>query len=448
MKDKWVYFLGIGGIGMSALARYFMASGFRVAGYDKARTPLTEELENEGALVHYEDNISRIPAEALAHPDTLYIYTPAISSDHSELLFLRKEGKVLVKRAEVLGRITETSTNFSIAGTHGKTTVTTMLSHLLYQAGWEMSGFMGGISANYQSNFISRGSKYSVTEADEYDRSFLQLSPNFAVITSVDADHLDIYGEVAAVVSGFKAFGEKVRNGGKLIVKHGLPVEADYTYGFDGRADFHLKKLEYQGLEMTFEFWAMGEKYANISLQMPGTHNAENACAALALAYLGGLSGKDMESAFKNFKGVKRRFEVVVNNENGILIDDYAHHPSELQAIIGSVRNHFPDSRIVGVFQPHLFSRTRDFMEEFAEVLAELDYCYLLPIYPARELPIPGIGSEQIAKLMPAAQVEVVEKEAMMEALSGASFDILLMLGAGDIDMLVKPVAREIFGVS
>jgi UDP-N-acetylmuramate--alanine ligase len=448
MKDKWVYFLGIGGIGMSALARYFMANGFRVAGYDKTRTPLTEDLENEGAVLHYVDKNSLIPAQALAHPDTLYIYTPAIPSDHSELLFLRKEGKVLVKRAEVLGSITETSINFSIAGTHGKTTVTTMLSHLLFQAGWEMSGFMGGISANYQSNFISRGSKYSVTEADEYDRSFLQLSPNFAVITSVDADHLDIYGEVAAVVSGFKAFGDKVQKEGKLVVKYGLPVEADFTYGFDPRADFHIKNLEYQGLEMTFEFWALGQKYANISLQMPGTHNAENACAALALAYLGGLPARDMESGFKNFKGVKRRFEVVVNNENGILIDDYAHHPSELQAIIGSVRNHFRDSRIVGVFQPHLFSRTRDFMEEFAEVLAELDYCYLLPIYPARELPIPGVNSERIAELMSSAKVEVVDKEVLTEALRSTSFDILLILGAGDIDMLVKPVAREIFGVS
>jgi UDP-N-acetylmuramate--alanine ligase len=448
MKDKWVYFLGIGGIGMSALARYFMSNGYHVAGYDKVRTPLTVELENEGALLHYEDRIALIPAKLLADSDTIYIYTPAIPADHSELLYLRKEGKNLLKRAQVLGQITESSINFSVAGTHGKTTVTTMLSHLLYQSGWEMCGFMGGISANYGSNFVSRGTKYSVTEADEYDRSFLQLSPDYAVITSVDADHLDIYGEVAEVVSGFKAFGEKVQSKGKLLVKYGLPVSSDYTYGLTQSADFHLRNLSYHGLEMSFEFWARGAKYADISLQMPGTHNAENACAALALAYLGGLSGKEMEAAFKTFKGVKRRFEVVAASQGRILIDDYAHHPSELEAIIGSVRKHFPDKKVAGVFQPHLFSRTRDFMDEFAEVLSQLDYCFLLPIYPARELPIPGIHSERIAELMPSGNVSVVQKQELINALHSTDFDILLMLGAGDIDMMVAPVSKEIFGVS
>ncbi len=416
LKDiKNIYFIGIGGIGMSALARYFLSRGIRVSGYDRTATPLTRQLEQEGIAIHYEDDPQQAPKDA-----ELIVYTPAVPTDHKELLYYRQHDYTVLKRSDVLGAITNSSFNICVAGTHGKTTVTTMIAHILRDSGYGCNAFLGGIAVNYDSNFWSDPRNTCVVEADEYDRSFLKLSPDVAVITAMDADHLDIYGTAAEVQQAFIDFSARLKKGGMLLSKWGLKrgdeLRADrrLTYGFVDQADIAAGNIQMNRGGYSFDLRIGTRLLEKMELNMGGMHNVENVTAAIAVADHLGIGEEKIRKAVASFKGVRRRFEYVINRPALVFIDDYAHHPEELRALIGGAKGLFPGRKCTVVFQPHLFSRTRDFAEGFAESLDLADEVYLLPIYPARELPIEGVGSGLIAEKMEPGKANVATKETLL----------------------------------
>ncbi len=437
-----IYFIGIGGIGMSALARYFHSKNIAVSGYDKTSTVLTRTLEASGIPIHYEERLDLIPE----NPD-LVVYTPAIPATQAELVYYRQKGISVVKRSDVLQMITESSFNICIAGTHGKTTVTSMIAHLLRHSGYGCNAFLGGIAANYQTNFWSSERNVVVVEADEYDRSFLKLVPDVAVITSMDPDHLDIYGTPEAVTDAFVEFSQKLKSGGCLVSKYGMKRSAELTAAHQYHYDYQnsLADVKAVNLQVVQGAYCFDVQFSNfmvsdVMLPMGGLHNIENAIAAITVAKYLGIEDEKIRAAIADFKGVKRRFEYIVNQPDQVLIDDYAHHPEELRALITGVRSLFANKKMVLVFQPHLFSRTNDLAKEFAESLDLADQVILLPIYPARELPMEGVTSYSILDKMQLADKAVLEKEAMLAWMEANKPDLVVMAGAGDIDVLVQQV--------
>ncbi len=437
---KNIYFIGIGGIGMSAIARYYNAKGFKVSGYDKTPSPLTEALESEGIEVHYEDNTDYVPKDV---SDTLVVYTPAIPKDMGELVFVQENGYKVIKRSQMLGEISRGQRCMAVAGTHGKTTTSTLVSHLFTATEEGCSAFLGGISKNYDSNLLISGNDVVVAEADEFDRSFLQLFPEIAVITSMDADHLDIYGDEAHIREAFKAFASQVS--GTVIVKHGLDMTpADtkarimtYSYG-NPAADFHAEILE----DGHFNLHYPGGIIEDCVVGIPGWVNIENATAAAAIGLTYGLDPQKIKAALASFSGVKRRFDLQVKRPDCVYIDDYAHHPEEISAALSSIRNSYPSMKLTAVFQPHLYTRTRDFAPQFAEALSKADKLILLDIYPAREEPIPGVTSEIIFKDVTCNEKVLLKRAELMEYLKNEKVELLVTLGAGDIDRFVGQIAE------
>ena len=454
-----LYFVGIGGIGMSALVRYFLSKGDDVAGYDLTPSPLTKALTEEGALIHYEDDPELIP-EPFRSPDTLVVFTPAVPRDHRELNFFIHQGNRVIKRAELLGDLTRRERGLCVAGTHGKTTTSTLLAHLLRSSHVDCHAFLGGISNNYQTNCrISEKSDYAVIEADEFDRSFHHLSPYIAVITSADPDHLDIYHTAEAYRESFEHFTSLISPEGALVMKKGIPVTPRlkegtrlFTYATDDEeADFRGDHIEIREGHLFFDWHypALDGQPAgtlHVELGVPLLINVENAVAAMAVAYLCGAHLDELSQGVASFRGVYRRFDRLIDDPRCVLIDDYAHHPNELDPSIRSVRQLYPDRKILGIFQPHLYSRTQDFYREFAHSLDQLDEVILLDIYPARELPIPGVTSHLIAEAMEHKDVVVLPKEGLLPHLRSLTSlpEVILMVGAGDIDRLVPQVAEEI----
>lgn len=456
LKDiQEVYFIGIGGIGMSALARYFNFHGKKVGGYDKTETVLTKKLVEEGIEVHYEDNIELASKQA-----DIVVYTPAIPKDHKELGFYQSNNYPLLKRSDVLGLITNGSFNVCVAGTHGKTTITTMIAHLFRDSGFGCNAFLGGIAVNYNSNFWSHEKNVCVVEADEYDRSFLKLSPDIAVITAMDADHLDIYGTAESMEQAFIDFSAKLKPGGVLFSKFGLPkgnqLKGDKrkTYAqVNESADVYATNIRMDNGSYEFDVVAKDWMIDNVQLHMGGMHNVENVTAAIAVAHEVGIANDKIRSAVASFKGVKRRFEYIIKREDFVFVDDYAHHPEELRALIGGAKSLFSDRKCTVIFQPHLFSRTRDFVDGFAESLDMADEVVLLPIYPARELPIEGVSSQIIFDRMKNANKKMMTKSELIEWIgkmtgnrSNLGKSMIITAGAGDIDAMVQPI-RQIFEV-
>ena len=444
-KLKYVYFIGIGGIGMSAIARWYKFRGHEVSGYDRTPSDLTAALQAEGIDVHYEDDCTKVPADK---ESTLVIYTPAVPAEFGELQFVQQQGYRVVKRSQALGEITSGLACLAVAGTHGKTTTSTLVAHILTEGGEGCSAFLGGISKNYGSNLLMSRTPVVVAEADEFDRSFLQLHPDIAVITAMDADHLDIYGDLEHVQEAFRMFAAQVHE--TLILKYGLPVTQDqvsariYTYHFDDpRADFHSSRLRLgSDGHYTFDLVYPGGVLSDIRVGALGWVNVENSIAAAAVCLCYGVDGQKMRRAIGSFKGVQRRLDEHVCKPGLSYIDDYAHHPSELRSAITSMRDIFPGRRITGVFQPHLYTRTRDFAPQFAEALSALDELILLDIYPAREEPIPGVSSELIFKDVTCASKLMIRKEELMDTLAGRQLDVLATFGAGNIDRFVEPLTR------
>jgi UDP-N-acetylmuramate--alanine ligase len=445
-----LYFLGIGGIGMSALARYAKHSGKNVAGYDLTQTELTQALQTEGIDVHYTEDINRIPS-SFNTANTLIVRTPAVPATHSELQWLQQMGYLMVKRSELLGYLTQGKFCVAVAGTHGKTSVSTMVTHLLLESGTDVGAFLGGISRNFQSNLVLPKSNTAivVAEADEFDRSFLQLNPSLAVITSMDADHLDIYGTHDAVIEAFSQFVAKVVPNGIVLAKKGLPVkplesinQSIYSYTINDEADFCIRNFCIVDGSYIFDFVTPDFTYEKVKCTYPGRVNVENMVAAGAAAILCGADPIKVTEAFATYKGVQRRFDIRYQDSGIVYIDDYAHHPEELKATIRSVRELYQGKKILGVFQPHLFTRTRDFANEFAASLDELDEAVVLDIYPARELPIPGITANTIVDRMGLSAKSQIPMNALVDFLSQKDFDVLLTLGAGNIDTLCPSICK------
>lgn len=438
-----VYLVGIGGIGMSGLARYFNKRGCVVAGYDKTKTVLTSELENEGIEITYVDDTSEIHNEFLVHdPSTLVIYTPAIPSNSEILNFFSNNDFVLRKRSQVLGIISEGSFTIAVAGTHGKTTTSSIIAHLLKHSGYDCSAFLGGIASNYNSNVLFGDNNVMVVEADEFDRSFLTLHPDIAIVTSMDADHLDIYGDKQHIEESFRLFASQVKRNGQLIYKYQLPIRKEgITYGLNSSSsDYTSHNIRIDNGAYVFDFKNGNVEIKNIKLGIAGLHNVENATAAIIVGLKLKIEPEKIKAALESFSGVKRRFEYIVRNEKNIYIDDYAHHPEELRACLNSVRQLFPNRKLTTVFQPHLYTRTRDFAEGFSEVLSICDELILLDIYPARELPIPGVNSEMILKDVNIDNKTLCSKNELMQVLANKDLDVILTVGAGDIDTMVEPI--------
>lgn len=445
---KRFYFIGIGGIGMSALARYFKAKGFDVAGYDKTPSPLTNELESEGIAIHFEDLGANIPSEYQNTDSTMVVYTPAIPKNMGELVYVQQNHKVL-KRSEVLGLITQTSKGLGVAGTHGKTTTSTMLAYVLSQSHLKCSAFLGGISSNFNSNvLVNASAEYSVIEADEFDRSFLRLKPFASIITAMDPDHLDIYGTTESFIEGFQEYADKHKENQLVIYKYGLPLKQT---GFKG-ISYAINQPDAQvyGTELHYEkgLFLMNVHFGNetwkeVVLGLPGIHNAENALAVAVMCKELGLSESEIRSGLQSFKGVKRRFEYQVRTEKLVYIDDYAHHPTEIAALVSSVRLLYPDKKVVGIFQPHLFSRTRDFEEGFVRELGRLDEAIIMPIYPAREEPIPGVTSDELVRKI-GGKACLKTPEQVLEYVKAIENAVVLTIGAGDIDRIVPEVKNSL----
>ena len=434
-KIQTIYFVGIGGIGMSAIARYFASNGKLVAGYDKTPSQITSSLEELGVEIHFEDSLKNIPISFLDKDKTLVVYTPAIAENHTELnYFLNNNFKVL-KRAEVLGKITESTFCLAVAGTHGKTTTSSILGHIMHQQ--KATSFLGGIAENYNSNLILGEDKVSVVEADEFDRSFLQLSPNIACITSMDADHLDIYGEAAVLEESFVEFANKVS--GTLIIAKGLPLRG-LTYAVNEAADYRAFNLKIESGKYIFDVQTPSESIKNIEFYLPGKHNVMNALAAFAMADVYGVPAKKIKLSLSTFKGVKRRFSYKIKTSDFVLIDDYAHHPTEINAVENSIREMYPKEKVLAVFQPHLFSRTRDFIDDFATALSKFDEILLLDIYPARELPIAGVSSEWLFHKIENKHKKLVQKNNLIKDIKKSTAKVVVMLGAGDIGEMVNEV--------
>jgi len=449
-----VYFLGIGGIGMSSLARFFRSRGIAVAGYDRSQTPLTRALESEGINIHYEDNPDRIPFAIQKHPsepETLIIYTPAIPKEMLELNYFIDNGYLLHKRSEILGLITRAFDSLAVAGTHGKSTVTAMIAQILIESGEGCTAFLGAISKSINSNLVlSDQSRWAVAEADEFDRSFLQLDPLMACITSMDADHLDIYGNYETLVKGFTDFVNRVKPESKLLIKLGLPLEPDpsrkqkvLTYSLDSpEADFYAKNIVQADLGYRFDWVTPDGMVTGMLTRIPGIINVENAIAAASLTRLAGISEDGIRRGIDAFAGLVRRFDLRFSKDGIYYIDDYAHHPKEISALIHSIRLLFPDRKITGIFQPHLYSRTRDFAEGFAQSLGNLDELILLDLYPAREKPIPGVDSKMLFDLVDLDAKKLCDKADLLSVLKSYKIEILLTIGAGDIDQLCDPIVK------
>lgn len=451
-KITSVYFVGVGGIGMSALARYFEAKGKHVAGYDKTPSDLTAALINEGIRIHYMDDVALIPADCKQVDSTLVVYTPAIPETHAELNFFRENGFTLMKRAQVLGEITRSERGLCVAGTHGKTTTSSMLAHLLKQSHVDCNAFLGGILKNYNSNLmLSDKSDLAVIEADEFDRSFHWLNPYMAVITAVDPDHLDIYGTPEAYRESFEHFTSLIRSDGCLVMKKGLQLQPRlpkgaklYTYSATEEADFFARNIRIGNGDIVFDFVTPTGCIEDVKLGVPVKVNIENGVAAMALAQLNGVTDEEIKRGMASFAGPVRRFDFHLKRSDIVLLDDYAHHPAELKASIQSVKELYPDKKITGIFQPHLYTRTRDFAADFAASLSLLDELILLDIYPAREEPIPGVTSQLIFDEVTLKEKRMIKKEELLDLVKkeAADFQVVLMLGAGNIDRLVEPVKQ------
>ena len=444
-----IYFIGIGGIGMSALARYFSSKNVTVSGYDKTETVLTKQLAAEGINVHYQDNVALIDKEA-----RLVVYTPAVPKDHTELNYYLAHDYTVAKRSDVLGAITNSSFNICVAGTHGKTTTSAMVAHILQHSGFGCNAFLGGIAVNYNSNFWSSEKNVCVIEADEYDRSFLKLSPDVAIVTAMDADHLDIYGTAENVEQAFIDFSTKIKEGGLLLSKFGLNKSAalkaskHLTYHLnDVKANVCAANIKMDNGSYRFDVLlkntaAISWKLNEVELNMGGMHNIENMIAAIAVAHHLKIDDEKIKAAVSSFKGVKRRFEYIIKNETQIFIDDYAHHPDELKALLTGAKKLFPEKKCMLIFQPHLFSRTKDFADGFAESLDMADEIILLPIYPARELPVEGVNSEMLLNKMKATNKKVMHKTEILDWIKNNKTELLITAGAGDIDTLVQPIKK------
>lgn len=447
---KAVYFIGAGGIGMSALVRYFLSKGKKVAGYDRTPSELTQKLNEEGVAIHYEENTALIPDDFKQPETTLIIYTPAIPANHQELTYFRENGFEIQKRAQVLGMLTRTERGMCVAGTHGKTTTSTMAAHLLHQSHVTCNAFLGGISKNYGTNLLlSDKSDLVVIEADEFDRSFHWLTPYATVITATDSDHLDIYGTHEAYVESFRKYTSLIRPDGYLIIKKGIDLQPDvqsgvtvYTYSND-EGDFHAENIRIANGEITFDFISPLGNIADIRLGVPVYVNIENGVAAMALAQIGGATAEEIRTAMATFQGVDRRFDFKIKNDRIVLLSDYAHHPAEIRQSVTSIRTLYPDKKITAIFQPHLYTRTRDFYKEFADSLSLLDEVILLDIYPAREQPIPGITSQLIYdNLRPGIEKCLCKKEDLLDLLKNKHLEVLITLGAGDIDNYIPQISE------
>ncbi|MGL5958947.1 MAG: UDP-N-acetylmuramate--L-alanine ligase [Phocaeicola sp.] len=447
---KSLYFIGAGGIGMSALVRYFLSQGMRVGGYDRTPSELTEKLISEGAWIHYEDNIEQLPKEFLQKESTLIVYTPAIPATHQELSYFQQSGFEIQKRSQVLGLLTRARKGVCVAGTHGKTTTSTMVAHLLYESPVGCNAFLGGISKNYDTNLLlSTTSDYVVIEADEYDRSFHQLSPWMSVITSTDPDHLDIYGTEEAYLESFNKYTSLIQKDGFLLIRKGIKLAPNvqegvtiYTYSMN-EGEFHAENIRIGGGEIFFDFISPLGNIKDIQLGVPIEINIENGIAAMAMAQLCGLSEEHIRREMARFKGVDRRFDFQIKSEKIVFLNDYAHHPKEIKASISSVKALYRDKKITVVFQPHLYSRTHDFYREFAESLSLADEVILLDIYPARELPIPGVSSQLIYDYI-CNDIEKVlcKKELLLEVIQQKDIEVLITLGAGDIEQYTTPIKQ------
>lgn len=436
-----VYFIGIGGIGMSALARYFQYIGKKVVGYDKTPTQLTDELQAIGLEIHFEDNINLIPTDFYVE-NTLVIVTPAVPVSHSEWNYFIERGFTIKKRAEVLGIITKDTYCFAVAGTHGKTTTSSILGHVLYESGVDVTAFLGGIVENYNSNLIGSGKTVTVVEADEFDRSFLHLHPNVSCVTSMDADHLDIYGDAASIEESFREFAAKTPSENLYIIK-GLPLEGN-TIGVNNDADFSAQNIRIENGFYVFDVKTPTEVVQNVKFGLPGHHNLTNALLAFAMAKSYGVSNEKIIAALASFKGVRRRFSFQIREEKLVYIDDYAHHPTEINAVHQAVRELYPGKKIIAAFQPHLFSRTKDFVDGFAESLSQFDEILLLEIYPARELPMEGVNSTWLLNKINNPNKRLVSKDELFTAFENSDADVFVTIGAGDIGELVKDLKKAL----
>lgn len=451
IKDiKAVYFVGAGGIGMSAIARYFLNKKLVVAGYDKTPTNLTHNLEDEGMLIHYEEDINLIPEACKNAMSTLVIYTPAIPAEHKELTYFRENGFTIEKRAQVLGTLTRTHKGLCVAGTHGKTTTSTMCAHIMHQSHVDCNAFLGGISKNYGTNYIlSDKSDYVVIEADEFDRSFHWLRPWMSIITSTDPDHLDIYGTKEAYIESFRHYTELIQPGGALIIHKDLEMKQHvqdgvkiYEYSLN-EGDFHAENIKIENGEITFDFISPIKNVTGIELGQPVPINIENGVAAMAMAQLNGCTADELRYGMKTYGGVDRRFDFKIKNDKLVFLSDYAHHPKEIYQSVKSIRELYKDRKITAIFQPHLYTRTRDFYQDFANSLSLLNEVILCDIYPAREQPIPGVTSQLIYdNLKPGIEKSLIHKEDVLDLVKSRDFDVLIVLGAGDLDSYVPQITK------
>lgn len=446
---KSVYFVGAGGIGMSAIARYFLNKGLVVGGYDKTPSDLTRQLEKEGMLIHYEEDVNQIPQACKNKQECLVIYTPAIPAEHQELCYFQKNGFEIQKRAQVLGTLTKAHKGLCVAGTHGKTTTSTMCAHIMHQSHLDCNAFLGGISKNYGTNYILSDSDYVVIEADEFDRSFHWLRPWMSVITSTDPDHLDIYGTKEAYLESFRHYSELIQPGGALIIHRGLEMKENiqsgvrrYDYSLN-EGDFHAENIRIENGEITFDFISPIENIKDVNLGQPIPINIENGIAAMAMAQLNGCTAEELKHGMQTYRGVDRRFDFKIKNDKLVFLSDYAHHPKEIYQSARSIRELYKDKHITAIFQPHLYTRTRDFYKDFADALSQLDEVILTEIYPARELPIEGVTSKLIYdNLKPGVKKEMIHKADVLNFVKSHSFEVLIVLGAGDLDNQVPEIAK------
>ena len=448
-KIKAVYFVGAGGIGMSAIARYFLKKGLVVAGYDKTPSDLTRQLQEEGMLIHYEENVDAIPEACKQKDDCLVIYTPAIPEEHQELQYFRKNAFEIQKRAQVLGTLTKAHKGLCVAGTHGKTTTSTMCAHIMHQSHLDCNAFLGGISKNYGTNYILSDSDYVVIEADEFDRSFHWLRPWMSVITATDPDHLDIYGTKEAYLESFRHYSELIQPGGALIIHRGLEMKEQlqdgvrrYDYSLT-EGDFHAEHIRIENGEITFDFISPIESIKDVQLGQPIPINIENGIAAMAMAQLNGCTAEELKNGMKTYGGVDRRFDFKIKTKELVFLSDYAHHPKEIYQSAKSIRELYKDKHITAIFQPHLYTRTRDFYKDFAEALSQLDEVILTEIYPARELPIPGVTSQLIYdNLKEGVKKQMIQKADVLDFIREHEFEVLIVLGAGDLDNQVPAITK------
>lgn len=437
-----IYFIGIGGIGMSALARYFRAIGKNVAGYDKTPSSLTNELIQSGITIFFDDEIDLIPSDFYTE-NTLVVITPAVPKSHSQWQYFIERDFLIKKRAEVLGIITKDTYCFAVAGTHGKTTTSSILGHILYESGADVTSFLGGIVENYNSNLIGTGKTITVVEADEFDRSFLHLHPNMACITSMDADHLDIYGDSAAIEASFVEFAHKIQDKSKLFLTKGLPLEG-VCIAINQSANFEAINVRIANSHYYFDIKTPTETVVDVSFLLPGRHNLMNALMAFAMAYTYGIESEIIKKALTSFQGIKRRFSYQIKTEKLVYIDDYAHHPTEINAVFQAVSELYPNQKVMAIFQPHLYSRTRDFMDDFASSLSKFDQVLLLDIYPARELPIAGVNSEWLLSKMTNVNKKLVSKNQLLHEILESDAQIFVTIGAGDIGEMVAEIKNEL----